>query len=154
MKKLILLICLFVSVSCGTASKYVPIEKKEVVQVRDSVVLRDSVITTFLTKERVVDVVPVYDTLKLETEYAEAISFVDTTTHNLKGELTQKSDVPVTTKILYRDRIITKDRIVKQEIPVEVKVETPVVPKFFWISLIFNILFVIFIVIKVKSKFF
>lgn len=150
MKKLILFIfLLFVVCSCGTV-KQIPVNNKEVVNIRDSVVLRDSVITTYINKERVVDVVPVYDTLKLETEYARSVSFVDTVSHSLKGELTQKDTVPVKTKILYKDRVVYKDRIVEKEVPITVEVPKKYIPKWVWYSLGCNLLILLYLILKLK----
>lgn len=153
MKKLILFILLFVSVSCGSI-KYIPVEKKEVVNVRDSVVLRDSTVITYLTKEKIVDVVPQYDSLILETTYAKSVSYVDTLTHTLKGELTHKDTTPVKQKIVYEDRIITQEKIVKQEVPIPVEVEKKYIPKWVWVSLGCNLLILIYIVLKIKFKLF
>ena len=152
MRKFIFIL-LFIVCSCGPV-RYIPVNNNETVNIRDSVRIRDSVITTFLTKERVVDTAPVYDTLKMETKYSKSISFIDTLTHSLKGELTQKDNIPVKIKTVYLDRVIYKDHFIDRDVPVPVEVKEKYIPKIFWINLIFNILFVIFIVIKVKSKFF
>ena len=150
MKKLILFILLlFVACSCST-TRYIPVEKNETVNIRDSVVLRDSVITTYINKERIIDVVPVYDTLRLETEYARSVSFVDTVSHSLKGELTQKDTVPVKTKILYKDRVVYKDRAVEKSVPVEVVKEKEVIPKWAWYSLGCNLLILLYLLLKFK----
>ena len=147
MKKLILLILLFVSVSCGTV-KYIPVENKETVNVRDSVVLKDSVILSYINKERVIDIVPIYDTLKLETTYARSISYVDTSLHKIKGEICQKDTIPVKNKITIQERTVYQDRVVEKQVPVEVQIEKRFIPKWVWWSLGLNILIVVIFIWK------
>lgn len=151
MKKLILFILLFVSVSCGT-TKYIPVNNTEVVNVRDSIVLRDSTVITYLQKERIKDIVPELDTLVMESTYAKSTSYLDTTTNTLKGELIQKDSVPVKIKIVYKDRIITQEKIIEKEIPVEVVREKKVTPKWIWWSLGLNFLIFVIFLWRLKLK--
>jgi hypothetical protein len=142
--------------SCGLI-KEVPVETKyeTVYNYIDTLIQRDSVIV--IPKYVVKDVVPVYDTLLLETELAQSISFVDTTTHTLKGEMQNKKEQII--KYVYKDRIVYRDsiRTVEKEIPVTVQVEKKVVPKWCWWLLGLNIIFLLFIVYKIymfaKNKF-
>ena len=152
MRKFIFIL-LFIVCSCGPV-RYIPIEKNETINIRDSVVLRDSTVITYLQKEKIKEIVPELDTLVMNTKYAKSVSYLDTTTNTLQGTLEQLDSVPVKTKILYKDRIIYKDHFIDRDVPVPVEVKEKYIPKIFWINLIFNILFVIFIAIKVKSKFF
>lgn len=151
MKKLILFILLFVSVSCGT-TKYIPANNKEVVNVRDSIVLRDSVVITYLQKEKIKDVVPELDTLVMESTYAKSTSYLDTTTNTLKGELIQKDSVPVKIKIVYKDRIVTQEKIIEKEIPIEFVREKKVTPKWIWWSLGLNFLIFVIFLWRLKLK--
>lgn len=151
MKKLFILILLFVC-SCGPV-RYIPVNNKETVNIRDSVVLRDSTILTYINKERIVDVVPELDTLVMESTYAKSTSYLDTTTNTLKGILEQLDSVPVETKVLFKDRIITKEKIVKEEIPVEIVKEKKVLPNIFFWSLGLNLIFVCYFLFKLKLKF-
>lgn len=151
MKKLILFILLFVSVSCGT-TKYIPVNNKEVVNVRDSIVLRDSTVITYLQKERIKDIVPELDTLVMESTYAKSTSYLDTTTNTLKGELLQKDSVPVKIKIVYKDRIVTQEKIIEKEIPIEVVREKKVTPKWIWWSLGLNFLIFVIFLWRLKLK--
>lgn len=151
MKKLILLILLFVVCSCGTV-KQIPVNNKEVVNIRDSVVLRDSVITTYINKERIKEVVPELDTLVMNTKYAKSISYLDTTTNTLQGTLEQLDSVPVPVKVVFKDKIITKEKVIEKEIPVPVEVvrEKKVTPKWIWWSLGLN--FLIFVIFLLRLK--
>lgn len=109
----------------------------------------DSTIYVQVPIERYVDVVPVYDTLRLETSLARADAYVDTTTHTLKGHLENKRD-SIRTVIKYRDRVIetVRDSLVVTEKPIEVEVPVRYVPKWCWWLLGLNILAIIALGVK------
>lgn len=90
---------------------------------RDSVRWKDSTIYVQVPVERYVDVVPVYDTLRLETGVAAAAAYLDTLTQTLKGTLVNKPD-SIRTIVKFKDRLVTvtKDSLVTKEVPVEVEV--------------------------------
>lgn len=69
--------------------------------------------------EVVKDVVPPYDTLIMETTMAKARAWVDTTTHTLKGTLTNKQGTIY--KYKDREKIVYRDSLVYKEVPVEVE---------------------------------
>lgn len=141
-------------VGCGTVH-HLPSENSHVsVTIKDSIRWIDSTIYVQVPVERYVDVVSVYDTLKLESTIARSVSYVDTITHTLKGKLEQKPKA-LTTTIKYKDRIVTeyRDSIVTKEIPVEVPVVKEVVPRWCWILLALNVLVLIGLGIKIYLKF-
>ena len=111
-----LLVILMALTGCGIV-KTVPVETIIQYETRDSLVLRDS--TVLIPKERIVDVVPVYDSLEMETSMAKAKAWVDTTTHTLKGTLENKQGTQY--KYIYKDKIVYRDSIVTKEVPVEVE---------------------------------
>ena len=84
-----------------------------------------------MTKERYVDIASVYDTLHLETSYAEATAYIDTSYRALKGTIENKDNVPVKTQIKWKEKIVYRDsiRTVEKEVPVEVIKEVKVYPK-------------------------
>lgn len=150
MKKLILFIfLLFVSVSCST-TRYIPVNNKEVVNVRDSVVIRDSTVITYLQKEKIKEIAPELDTLVMTTTFAKSTSYLDTTNRVLRGKLEQIDTIPVSVKIVYKDRTVYKDRAVKEEIPVEVKIPQKYIPKWVWYSLGCNLLILLYLLLKLK----
>ena len=150
MKRIVLIFLLvFVVCSCGPV-RYIPVEKNETINIRDSVILRDSTVITYLQKEKIKEVVPELDTLIMETTYVRSKSYLDTTTNTLQGTLEQLDSVPVKTKIVFKDRIITQEKIVEKEIPVEVVREKKVTPKWIWWSLGLN--FLIFVIFVWRSK--
>ena len=128
------------TLGCGT-THHLPTEDTHVTTIiKDSIRWKDSTIYVQVPVERYVDVVPVYDTLKLESTLARSVSYVDTTTHTLKGKLEQTGDVK--TVIKYKDRIVTeyRDSISIKEIPVEVEVPVRYAPKFYKFTLVWFIL--------------
>ena len=118
---------------CATI-RPVPVQTTTQVEtiVKDSIRWKDSTIYVQVPIEHYVDVVPVYDTLRLETSLARAAAYVDTTTHTLKGHLENKRD-SIRTVIKYRDRVIetVRDSLVVTEKPIEVEVPVRYVPSFY-----------------------
>lgn len=152
-----LLVVLALLAGAGGCGVTRPVETitKVVYEYRDSVRLRDSTILVPIPVERFVDVVPVYDTLKLETGVAAAAAYVDTLTHTLKGKLVNKPD-SLRTIIRYQDRLvtITKDSISIKEVPVEVEVPVRYVPKLYkwclaW-AILSVVLFALWVYLKLK----
>ena len=150
MRKFIFIL-LFIVCSCGPV-RYIPIAKNETINIRDSVVLRDSTVITYLQKEKIKEIVPELDTLVMNTKYAKSISYLDTTTNTLQGTLEQLDSVPVKTKIVFKDRIITQEKIIEKEIPVEVVREKKVTPKWIWWSLGLNFLIFVIFLLRLKLK--
>ena len=71
------IIFLLTFIGCST-TRYVPVRgvEKEVTNHKDSIRIRDSIVV--IPVERIVDIVPIYDTLKMETIQARAKAYVDT----------------------------------------------------------------------------
>lgn len=136
--------------SCGPI-KQIPVET--IINYKDSTVVNtiDSVI--YIPKERIVDVVAPYDTLKLETNMAKAEAYVDTTLHLLKGSIENKKGV--TEKIKYKEKLVYRDSVVTKEVPVEVPVEV-VKHKHYWyepILWLFALLSIGYIGLKLAKKY-
>ena len=152
MKKILILTFILLLSSCSTIRE-VAIKTDTVTNVRDSIVWHDSTIVNYITKERVVDIVPQYDTLLLETDYAKAMSYVDTTHHVLRGEIENKDTVPIKTEIKWKEKIVEKVVEVTKEVPVEVQVEKKYIPQWCWYSLIANVIVLCYIGFKIYLKF-
>ena len=148
MKNILIYMLILLLSSCSTI-KYVPIHNDTVTNVKDSIVWHDSTIVNYITKERVVDIVPQYDTLLLETDYAKSMSYVDTTHHTLRGEIENKDTVPIKKEIKWKEKIIEKEVIKEVEVPVEVPVEKKIIPKWCWYSVIFNVIVLFYIIVKI-----
>ena len=152
MKKILIYMLILLLSSCSTI-KYVPIKNDTATNVKDSIVWHDSTIVNYITKERVVDIVPQYDTLLLETDYAKSMSYVDTTHHVLRGEIENKDTVPLNKEIKWKEKIIEKEIIKEVEVPVEVLVEKKIIPKWCWFSVIFNVIVLFYIIVKIYFVF-
>ena len=87
----------------------------------------------------------------LETSVAESDAEIDSL-GLLHHTLVNKKD-SIRTKIQYVDRIAYRDSIEIQEVPVEVEVKVPYIPKFHQFTFILFWIFVLFIVVKVIRKF-
>ena len=152
MKKILIYMLILLLSSCSTI-KYVPIQSDAVTNVKDSIVWHDSTIVNYITKERVVDIVPQYDTLLLETDYAKSMSYVDTTHHVLRGEIENKDTVPLKKEIKWKEKIIEKEVIKEVEVPVEVTVEKKIIPQWCWYSVIFNVIVLFYILFRIYLTF-
>ena len=87
----------------------------------------------------------------LETSLAESDAEIDSL-GLLHHTLVNKKD-SIRTKIQYVDKIVYRDSIETKEVPVEVKVPVPYIPKFYQFTFAFFGIFVLFIVVKVIRKF-
>ena len=148
MKRLFLLILLFVLVSCGT-TKYLPVQTIEKIEYRDSIVYVNDTITIEVPKEKVVYVVPADTLSQISTSLAFSEAKVEkgVLTHTLeqKGQIKTKIDTFFMVKYI--------DRIVEKEVPVEVEIEKPYIPTFFWIVTIYAAIITLFIAFKAYFKF-
>ena len=148
MKRLFLLILLFVLVSCGT-TKYLPVQTIEKIEYRDSIVYVNDTSTIEAPKEKVVYVVPADTLSQISTSLAFSEAKVEKgiLTHTLeqKGQIKAKIDTFFMVKYT--------DRIVEKEVPVEIEVEKPYIPTFFWIVTIYAAIITLLIVLKAYLKF-
>ena len=86
----------------------------------------------------------------LETSVAESDAEIDSL-GMLRHTLTNKKD-SIKTKIQYVDKISYRDSIQTKEVPIEVKVPVPYIPKFYQFTFILFWIFVLFIVVKLLIK--
>lgn len=147
MKRLFILILLLVAVSCSTV-KYVPVETIEKIEYRDSIVYVNDSIFIEVPKEKVVYVGPADTLSQISTSLAFSEAKVEKgiLTHTLeqKGEIKAKIDTFF--KVKYTDRIVEK------EVPVEVEVEKPHIPTFFWIMTIYAAVITLLIAFRLYLK--
>lgn len=148
MKRLFLLILLLVSVSCST-TKSIPVQTIEKIEYRDSIVYVNDTITIEVPKEKVVYVRPADTLSQISTSLAFSEAKVEkgVLTHTLeqKGQIKTKIDTFFMVKYI--------DRIVEKEVPVEVEVEKPYIPTFFWIVTIYAAIITLLIAFKAYFKF-
>lgn len=142
MKRLLFILLLLTS--CSTI-KYVPVKETEYVTVTETLV--DTVIKWAPPIENIVN--ETKDTTStVETSLAKSTATVSNGT--LHHTIENKKD-SVKTKIVYKDKIITKTEY--KEVPVEVEVEKKVVPKWVYYSLGLNILAIIVFAIRLYFRF-
>ena len=148
MKILFMFILLFVAISCSTI-KYVPVETIERIEYRDSIIYVNDSIFIEVPKEKVAYVGPADTLSKISTDLAFSEAKVENgiLTHTLeqKGEIKAKIDTFFMVKYT--------DRIVEKEVPVEVEVEKPYIPTFFWIVAIYAAIITLLIAFRLYLKF-
>lgn len=135
----ILLLLLLMCSGCAAHKKitYVPTQTIHKVEYRDSVVRVKDTVYIELPVERIVEVIPELDTLKMETSVAEATAYLDVDRKQLRGELrNKKTQLPAKVDTL----VVLKNKIEYLEKPVIQKAETPVpyIPKFAWVCIVYT----------------
>ena len=143
MKRLLLFILLLLT-SCSTI-KYVPVKETEYVTVTETLV--DTVVKWVPPIEKT-DKETKDTTSTVETSLAKSTATVSNGT--LHHTIENKKD-SIKTKIVYKDKIITKTEY--KEVPVEVEVEKKVVPSWCWWLLGINILATIGFAIRLYFRF-
>ena len=146
MRNWALILFCFLLCGCGT-TRYVPV--KEIEHVRDTVILKADTVRMAIPVEKIVEVVPAMDTLRMETSVARAMAYADTATGTLKGKIEnkpyeQKKEIQQTEKI----RTVEK----RVEVPVEVVKWKNRIPHWVWFSLGFNLLFLFILFLRIKIK--
>ena len=137
---------------CST-TRYVPVKEveKEVTNYKDSICIRDSIVV--IPIERIVDVAPVYDTLKMETTQARAKAYVDTTLHLLRGSIENKDKAKTEVRevVKFVERIDTL--YIEKPVPYEVEKQVRYVPAIYKLSLIFMIATIVLTVIRLILRY-
>ena len=146
------IIFLLTFMGCST-TRYVPIKEteREVVNYKDSIRIRDSIVV--IPVERIVDVVPAYDTLNLETTQARAKAYIDTTLHLLRGSIENKdkSKTEVREVVKFVER--TDTVYVEKPVPYEVEKRVRYVPRFFKFTALFFVGVILLIIIRIVLKY-
>ena len=152
-KRFILYIIFILSfVGCST-TRYVPVKEteKEVVNYKDSIRIRDSIVV--IPVERIVDIVPQYDTLKMETTQARAKAYVDTTLHLLRGSIENKDKAKTEVREVIRFVERTDTIYVEKPVPYEVEKRVRYVPAFFKFTALFFVGVILLIIIRIVLKY-
>ena len=139
-------------VGCST-TRYVPIKEseREVVNYKDSIRIRDSIVV--IPVERIVDVVPAYDTLRLETTQARAKAYVDTALHLLRGSIENKDKAKTEVREVVKFVERTDTLYIEKPVPYEVEKKVRYVPAIYKLSLIFMIAAIGLTVIRLFLKY-
>ena len=137
---------------CST-TRYVPVKEieKEVTSHKDSIRIRDSIVV--IPVERIVDIVPVYDTLKMETTQARAKAYVDTTLHLLRGSIENKNKAKTEVREVIKFVKRTDTLYIDKPVPYEVEKQVKYVPAIYKLSLIFMIATIVLTVIRLILRY-
>ena len=135
-------------IGCSTP-KLLPSSNIKIVA-KDSLIVRTELVSVALPLESHTIVTPTKKS-HLETSVATSDAEIDSL-GLLHHTLVNKKD-SLKSKIQYVDKIIYRDSVETKEVPVEVKVPVPYVPKFYKFTFAFFGIFVLFIVVKVIRKF-
>lgn len=139
-------------VGCST-TRYVPVKEteKEVTNYKDSIRIRDSIVV--IPVERIVDIVPQYDTLKMETTQARAKAYVDTTLHLLRGSIENKNKSKTEVREVVKFVERTDTLYIEKPVPYEVKKRVRYVPAFFKFTALFFVGVILLIIIRIVLKY-
>ena len=145
------LICLILAfygflTGCST-QKYLPSSNIKIVS-KDSLIIHTELVSVAIPNES--HSIITKSKSHLETSVAVSDAEIDSL-GLLHHTLVNKKD-SIKTKIQYVDKIIYRDSIEVQEVPVEVKVPVPYIPKFHQFTFILFWIFVLFIVVKLLIK--
>ena len=146
------IIFLLTFMGCST-TRYVPVKEveKEVTNYKDSIRIRDSIV--IIPVERIVDIVPVYDTLKLETTQARAKAYVDTTLHLLRGSIENKDKTKTEVREVIKFVERTDTIYIDKPVPYEVEKQVRYVPAIYKLSLIFMIATIVLTIIRLILRY-
>ena len=139
-------------VGCST-TRYATVSgvEKEVTNYKDSIRIRDSIVV--IPVERIVDVVPTYDTLKMETTQAKAKAYVDTTLHLLRGSIENKDNAKTEVREVVKFVERTDTLYIEKPVPYEVEKRVRYVPAIYKLSLIFMIATIFLTVIRLILRY-
>ena len=145
-------IILLTFIGCST-TRYATVSgvEKEVTNYKDSIRIRDSIVV--IPIERIVDVVPTYDTLKMETTQARAKAYVDTTLHLLRGSIENKDKAKTEVREVIRFVERTDTIYIEKPVPYEVEKRVRYVPAFFKFTALFFVGVILLIIIRIVLKY-
>ena len=148
----IFLICLILAfyglISGCSSPRYISSSNQRIIS-KDSLIVQTKLISVALPLES--HSIITKKKSHLETSVATSDASIDSL-GMLHHTLVNKKD-SIKTKIQYIDKIVYRDSIQIQEVPVEVKVPVRYVPKFYQFTFILFWIFVLFIVVKIIRKF-
>lgn len=151
MRRILILIVLSTIISSCTAVKEIPVQTVEKVVYRDSLVYVKDTIRIEIPREIVKEVVPRIDTSYLKTSFAESVAYVDTTKHKLYHTLRQRGEIKVEYDTIVKVQYV--DRVIKQDVPIEVEVVKYKRDTFFWGLLAWAIFCLLIFVLSILRRF-
>lgn len=143
---IILVVGLLLATSCGSV-KQIPVQTVEKVVYRDSLIYVQDTIKVEIPKETVKEIIPYIDTSFLKTSLAESVAYLDTIERKLHHTLTQKGEVKIKYDTIVKVQYV--DRIIKQDVPVQVEVIKYKRDALFWCLLGWAVFCVILLGLKI-----
>ena len=148
----ILLTCLILAfyglISGCSSPRYIPASNIKIVS-KDSLVVHTELVSVAIPLESHTIVTPTKKS-HLETSVAESDAEIDSL-GLLHHTLVNKKD-SLKSKIQYVDRIVYRDSIEIEEVPVEVEKKVPYIPKFYKFTFAFFGIFVLSVIVKLLIK--
>lgn len=135
--------------SCG-AMKEIPVETVEKIVYRDSLIYVNDTIQVPVPVEVVKEVVPEVDTSYLKTSVAESVAYLDTAKRRLYHTLEQKGTIQYIHDTVHVAKYV--DRVIKQEVPVEVEIIKYKRDALFWVLAGWALLCVLYALAKFFLK--
>ena len=152
MKKIAIFTLFLLFMGCAaTKPATVPIQSSTIIEYKDTTIYLEKVIEVPVPVERVVEVVPRFDTLRMETAVAKAECWADTTNRVLRGRMENKQTA-LKGKIDTCFVVEYVDRYTEKEVAVEVPVDVPYIPKFAWLCIIFTCCWAVLKIAKIIWK--
>lgn len=146
---LICLILAFYGLLTGCSSpRYLPSSNIQIIS-KDSLVINTELVSIAIPNES--HSIITKSKSHLETSVATSDAEIDSL-GLLHHTLVNKKD-SLKSKIQYIDKIVYRDSVEVREVPVEVEVKVPYIPKFYQFTFAFFGIFVLFIVVKLFRKF-
>ena len=147
----IFLLCLILAfyglISGCSSPRYLPSSNMRIVS-KDSLIVHTELISVALPLES--HSIITKSKSHLETSLAESDAEIDSL-GLLHHTLVNKKDT-LKSKIQYIDKIVYRDSVEVREVPVEVEVKVPYIPKFYQFTFMLFWIFVLFIVVKLLIK--
>ena len=147
----IFLLCLILAfyglISGCSSPRYISSSNMRIVS-KDSLIVRTELVSIALPLES--HSIITKSKSHLETSLAESDAEIDSL-GLLHHTLVNKKD-SLKSKIQYVDKIVYRDSVEVREVPVEVEVKVPYIPKFYQFTFILFWIFVLFIVAKLLIK--
>ena len=144
---LCLILAFYGLISGCSSPRYISSSNMRIVS-KDSLIVRTELVSIALPLES--HSIITKSKSHLETSVAESDAEIDSL-GLLHHTLVNKKD-SLKREIKYVDKIVYKDSIITKEVPVEVKVPVPYIPKFYQFTFAFFVIFVLFIVVKLLIK--
>lgn len=149
-KFFILIVIPLLTLNCASNKvQYIPIQKENVIEYRDSVVYLNDTIFVEIPTEIVKEITPKLDTSKLETSVAKSTAYYsmenNKIVHTLQNKPILKAKLDTVFEIKYVNRYVTEPIIKEVEKPIKY------IPDIYRYSMWFSIFVIVICILKFKK---